>query len=298
LILGFFDNNETHNQTKYKYPYLGKVEDCLDYAKKNRITEIYSCLSPETNKYIYPLAEEAERNFIRFKFVPDFKDYIDLSFHVDLEEGIPVLSLHKEPLDDMTNRIKKRFFDILFSVFVIVFFLSWIIPILTILIKLDSKGPVLFKQNRTGKNNRNFICLKLRTLQVNDDADSLQVTRNDNRVTKLGHFLRKSNLDELPQFFNVLSGSMSIVGSRPHMLKHTEQYSGVYNKYMIRHYLKPGITGWAQINGYRGEIKEQDQLKKRVEYDIWYLENWDIWLDIKIIALTFFSTLIGDKNAF
>lgn len=298
LILGYFDDDDSSSQIKYKYPYLGKVSDCLAYAKKNRITEIYSCQSPENDHALYELAELAEKNFIRFKFVPDFKNYINCDFYVDLEEGIPVLSLHREPLDDMTNRIKKRFFDIAFSAFVIIFFLSWMLPFIAVLIKLDSKGPVLFKQNRTGKNNRSFICLKLRTLQVNELADSLQVTRNDSRITPLGRFLRKSNLDELPQFFNVLAGSMSIVGSRPHMLKHTEEYSGAYDKYMIRHYLKPGITGWAQINGYRGEISEPGQLKSRVEHDIWYLENWNIWLDIRIVSRTFFSTLTGNTNAF
>jgi putative colanic acid biosynthesis UDP-glucose lipid carrier transferase len=270
----------------------------LEYSRRNNVTEIYSCRSPEIDMDLYALADQAEKSFIRFKFVPDFKTYINCDFHVDLEEGIPVLSLHREPLDDMTNRIKKRFFDIAFSAFVIVFFLSWIIPILAMLIKMDSKGPVFFKQSRTGKNNRSFVCLKLRTLQVNDLADTLQVTRSDSRITRLGRFLRKSNLDELPQFFNVLAGSMSIVGSRPHMLKHTTEYSGNYNKYMIRHYLKPGITGWAQINGHRGEINRPEQLKDRVEHDIWYLENWDIWLDVDIIYRTFFTTITGNTNAF
>ena len=298
LILGFFGEKDNSVLFHHQYPYLGKLSECLEYAMTHKITEIYSCQSPELNRDLYELAELAEKNFIRFKFIPDFKNFINCDFYVNLEEGVPVLSLHREPLDDMTNRIKKRFFDIVFSAFVIVFFLSWMIPILAMLIKLDSKGPVFFKQNRTGKNNRSFVCLKLRTLKVNDQADSLQVTRNDQRITPLGKFLRKSNLDELPQFFNVLTGSMSIVGSRPHMLKHTEEYSGVYHKYMIRHYLKPGITGWAQVNGYRGEINKPEQLQSRVEHDIWYLENWDMWLDIKIISATFFSTVTGNTNAF
>jgi putative colanic acid biosynthesis UDP-glucose lipid carrier transferase len=135
-------------------------------------------------------------------------------------------------------------------------------------------------------------------MQINSDEHLRQVTLNDSRVTKLGRFLRKTSLDELPQFVNVLLGNMSIIGPRPHMLVHTNRYSKIMNEYMIRHFLKPGISGWAQVNGYRGEIKEETQLRKRIDHDIWYMENWSIWLDLKIIWMTMYITLKGDKNAY
>jgi putative colanic acid biosynthesis UDP-glucose lipid carrier transferase len=194
--------------------------------------------------------------------------------------------------------MKKRFFDIVFSLFIIVFILSWLMPILAILIKLNSKGPIFFVQWRSGKGNKKFRCFKIRTLTVNEDAHIRQVSRNDSRLTPLGKFLRKANLDELPQFLNVLLGEMSIVGPRPHMLRHTENYSKLLEEYMIRHFIKPGVTGWAQVNGFRGEIKQQEQLRKRIEHDIWYMEHWSLWLDLRVIFLTLYRTFKGDKNAF
>ena len=204
---------------------------------------------------------------------------------------------HKS-VESFSQMLCKRIFDILFSSLIILFILSWLLPILAIIIKFDSEGPVLFIQMRSGKHNRPFRCIKLRSLAINRDADSLQVSRNDHRITKIGKFLRKTSLDELPQFFNVFFGNMSIVGSRPHMLKHTEEYSKMADNYMARHLLKPGITGWAQINGHRGEIKHSDQLKKRIEHDIWYIKNRNLWLDMRIVAATVSLTFKGDQNAF
>jgi putative colanic acid biosynthesis UDP-glucose lipid carrier transferase len=213
-------------------------------------------------------------------------------------DELPILSLRSEPLEDVANSVKKRVFDIVFSLLVIVFILSWLLPILAILIKLNSKGPVFFVQMRSGKDNAPFRCFKFRSLSVNKDAHLKQVTKNDIRITPLGKFLRKSNLDELPQFFNVLMGDMSVVGPRPHMLLHTETFSKVLEEYMIRHFVKPGVTGWAQVNGFRGEIKEPEQLRKRIEHDIWYMENWSLWLDLRVIFLTVYRTVKGDKNAY
>jgi putative colanic acid biosysnthesis UDP-glucose lipid carrier transferase len=295
IIAGIFTDNK---ENAFEVPLLGNISDCIDYARENKITDIYSTLSPKAYPALYNLAQTAEKSFIRFKFVPDLTDYVDDKCQIDFIEDTAVISLRKEPLEDASNQIKKRIFDIIMSSLILLFILSWLIPVLAILIKIDSKGPVFFTQVRSGKNNEPFRVIKLRTLKQNPDADRLQVTRNDDRITKLGRFLRKSNLDELPQFFNVLMGDMSIVGSRPHMLKHTEEYSRLYDNYMLRHYTKPGITGWAQVNGFRGEIKEPMQLQQRVEHDIWYMENWNIWLDIKIIYLTIIKTVCGDKNAF
>src|SRR5579863_3906509 len=196
----------------------------------------------------------------------------------------------------MPARIFKRSFDILFSLFIILFIFSWLCPILAILIKLESKGPVFFSQVRTGINGSRFKCYKFRSMRVNHDADSKQATRNDYRVTRTGAFLRKTSLDELPQFFNVLIGNMSIVGPRPHMISHTEKFERLTDNYKIRHSLKPGITGWAQVSGLRGELVNSETMLKRVDAEIWYLRNWSFSLDLKIIFLTFWITLKGDKN--
>jgi putative colanic acid biosynthesis UDP-glucose lipid carrier transferase len=198
----------------------------------------------------------------------------------------------------MFKRFFKRSFDILFSLFIILFVFSWLYPILAILIKLESRGPVFFVQLRTGRNDLLFKCYKFRSMRINKDADNQQATLNDHRITRIGCFMRKTSLDELPQFFNVLIGNMSIVGPRPHMVKHTEEYSRLTDKYKTRHTLRPGITGWAQILGLRGEVKSPEAMLKRVDADVWYLKNWSFLLDLKIIFLTFWITLKGDKNAY
>lgn len=294
---GYFEDQQEVHEISF-FPILGNRKDCVPYAIENGITEIYSTLSPEKHPYVYELAQTAEINMIRFKFVPDFHLFVNRNIHIDFIQDIPILSLRSEPLEDITARIQKRLFDIMFSVLVITLVLSWLLPILAILIKINSKGPIFFIQLRSGKNNHHFKCYKFRTLTVNKDADVKQVIQNDKRLTKVGKFLRKTNLDELPQFFNVLVGNMSVAGPRPHMLRHTEDYSRILNEYMIRHFVKPGVTGWAQVNGYRGEIKKEEQLRKRIEHDIWYMENWSLWLDLRIVFLTIYVTIRGDKNAY
>jgi putative colanic acid biosynthesis UDP-glucose lipid carrier transferase len=274
------------------------LKDCMKIVKENEVTEIYSTLNPEHYPYLFELAQEAEAQFVYFKFVPDYNIFVNRNIYVDFVNDIPVLSLRKEPLEDTGNRIKKRALDVVLSSLAIIFILSWLIPLIALLIKLDSKGPIFFIQLRSGKNNQPFRCLKFRSLRVNDQADSIQVSRNDNRVTRIGRIMRKTNIDELPQVLNIFLGDMSLVGPRPHMLKHTEQFAELYKEYMIRHFVKPGLTGWAQVNGFRGEIKDNEFLRKRVEYDTWYMENWSLYLDLKIIFLTIVVTLRGDKNAF
>ncbi|MDB5248554.1 MAG: Undecaprenyl-phosphate glucose phosphotransferase [Segetibacter sp.] len=296
-IIGYFDDEETISEVP-NLPVLGKIGGSVQYAIDNNISEIYSTVSPERNLHIYELAQLAETNFIRFKFVPDFRMFINRKVHIDFARNIPILSLRTEPLENLDSQIKKRSFDIAFSLIMIFFILSWLVPLIAILIKLDSRGPVFFTQLRSGKNNRSFLCYKFRSLRVNNDANAKQVTRDDDRFTRLGKFLRKTNLDEFPQFINVFRGEMSIVGPRPHMLKHTAEYSQMLNHYMIRHYIKPGVTGWAQINGYRGEIRNKKDLRGRIEYDIWYMENWSMWLDLRIILLTLYKTIKGDEKAF
>jgi putative colanic acid biosynthesis UDP-glucose lipid carrier transferase len=294
---GFFEEySKVHELSNY--PVIGNLQDCVPYAKSNNIKEIYSTLSPEQFPYLYTLAHEAEQHFIRFRFVPDFRMFVNRQIYVDYFNNIPIISLRSEPLDDIANRIRKRIFDIFVSSLVSIFILSWLIPLLALLIRLESKGPIFFIQHRTGRNNQTFRCLKLRSMRVNKESNEKQASRNDDRFTRVGRILRKTNLDEMPQFLNVLMGDMSIVGPRPHMLRHTEEYSRIIQQYMVRHFMKPGITGWAQVNGFRGEITEEHQLKKRIEHDIWYMENWSVYLDLRIMFLTVMNTIRGDKNAF
>lgn len=294
---GFFEDVESVKELS-SLPIIGDICQCVSYAVDNNVSEIFSTISPERNTSLYNLAQIAEKSLIRFKFVPDFKFYVNRNIHLEYFNDFPVLSLRPEPLEDLSNRIKKRLFDIIFSLFVIFFLLSWLLPLLAIFITLNSKGPIFFLQWRSGKNNKKFRCIKLRTLAINPDSDTRQVTLGDERITSVGKFLRKANLDELPQFFNILFGSMSVVGPRPHMIRHTETYSRLLGEYMVRHFLKPGLTGWAQVNGYRGEIRIEEQLRKRIEHDIWYMENWSLWLDFRVVLQTFVSTLKGEKNAY
>ena len=296
-IIGFCENEENIDELS-GYPILSAVADTMEVCKKYNITEIYSTIAPEHNKDIYTLMKDADQNCIRFKIVPDLGFFINKKMHVDYVEGLPVMSLRHEPLEDINNIIKKRTFDIVVSLLVTIFILSWLIPIVGLLIWLESKGPIFFAQPRSGKNNKDFMCLKFRSMSVNDSANTKQATRDDKRITTIGKFLRRTSLDEFPQFINVLKGDMSIVGPRPHMLKHTEEYSNLIEEYMVRQFLKPGITGWAQVNGYRGETTNVWQMQKRVEYDLWYLENWHLLLDIRIVFMTFANTIKGEENAF
>lgn len=296
-IVGFCEEAENVQELSH-YPILSSVSQTLEICKQYGVNEIYSTVAPEQNQSLYSLIQGADENCIRFKIVPDMGFFFKKQMHIDYLKEIPVISLRKEPLEDLGNRIKKRMFDIVVSFLVTVFILSWLIPLVGLLILLESKGPVFFIQPRSGKNNKAFGCLKFRSMKVSTTAHVLQATKNDNRITRIGTFLRRTSLDEFPQFLNVLRGDMSIVGPRPHMLKHTDEYSRLIGQYMVRQFLKPGITGWAQVNGYRGETRTVDQMQKRVEHDLWYLENWSLFLDMKIMAMTAYNTIKGDQNAF
>ncbi|WP_320167909.1 undecaprenyl-phosphate glucose phosphotransferase [Mangrovibacterium marinum] len=254
-----------------------------------------SFTSSENNTKEY--LDICNRMGIRVRFIPDNQRWFKSRMNMESVGSLAVFNPQEIPLDDIAARISKRAFDILFSSLTIVFLLSWLLPIMAIIIKLNSKGPVFFVQNRTGMNNRDFPCIKFRSMAPNKNADQMQATKNDNRVTSVGRFMRKTNIDELPQFFNVLWGQMSVVGPRPHMLKHTKEYSALIDTYMTRHYVKPGITGWAQVNGYRGETDELWKMEKRVAYDREYMENWSLWWDVVIIWQTVFSPK-SRENAF
>ncbi len=296
-LLGFVEDDINVKELTH-YPVLTNLDNTLQVAKDLNINEIFSTITPEQNKDIYNLMFQSEKECIRFKIVPNLSVFITREVHIEYFGDLPILSLRSEPLDDVGNRIKKRVLDIVVSSFVIIFILSWLIPVLGLLILLESKGPIFFAQLRTGKNKTPFYCLKFRSMRSNKDADLKQATKNDSRVTAIGRFIRKTSIDEFPQFINVFKGEMSLVGPRPHMLKHTTDYSKVVDDYMVRQFLKPGITGWAQINGYRGEITNPEQIKMRVNKDLWYLENWSLWLDIQILFLTVYHVFKGNKNVF
>jgi Undecaprenyl-phosphate glucose phosphotransferase len=295
-FMGYFsDKNE---ETKFPGLHLGTTDRVKNYCMSEHVDEIYCTLPLTETDKIHDLLSFADNHLIRFKLIPDFSGFINKRISIDFYENIPVLSVRNEPLGELVNRIVKRAFDIVFSSLVIIFIFPILFPILAILIKLSSKGPVFFKQLRSGKNNVEFYCYKFRSMAVNENSDKLQAVKGDARITKIGKFLRKTNLDEIPQFFNVFLGQMSVVGPRPHMLKHTEEYAQVVDKFMVRHFVKPGITGWAQVNGFRGETTGSNKMEKRVEFDVWYLENWNFILDIKIVFLTVFNMIRGEKNAY
>jgi len=295
-IAGFFDDNVS---LKYSLPnYLGMTYEVEDYLAQNEIDEVYCTLPGTQDAKILRILNFAEKNMIRFYIVPELYRNVKKSLVLEMIESIPLLTVRTEPLQFAYNRALKRSFDILFSISVLLTIYPVLYVIIGICIKLSSRGPVLFKQVRTGMYGQDFECFKFRTMKVNAEADSLQAVKDDPRKTKVGDFLRKSNLDEFPQFINVLFGDMSVVGPRPHMLKHTELYSFLIDKYMVRHLVKPGVTGWAQVTGYRGETKTLEQMEGRVKRDVWYLENWSFFLDLKIIVLTLVNMFKGEKNAF
>jgi putative colanic acid biosynthesis UDP-glucose lipid carrier transferase len=295
-VLGFFDDNTI---LKDAIPnYLGKIEEIENFVAKNEIDEIYCTIPGANSEKISELMNFAEKNMIRFYIIPDFYRDIKKTMVLDMMESVPLLTIRTEPLQSPYNRFMKRSFDIVFSLLVLIFIYPFIYLIAAILIKSSSKGPIIFKQKRTGIYGKVFQCYKFRTMRMNEDADVLQAVRDDPRTTKTGNFLRRTNLDEFPQFINVLMGDMSVVGPRPHMLKHTELYSMLIDKYMIRHLVKPGITGWAQITGYRGETRTLEQMEGRVKRDVWYLENWSFFLDLKIIVVTLLNMFKGESNAY
>ena len=218
--------------------------------------------------------------------------------HFEMLGNVPVLSIRREPLELLENRILKRTFDIVCAALFLCTIFPFIYIVVGIAIKMNSPGPVFFKQKRSGEDGKEFWCYKFRSMRVNTQCDTLQATEHDPRKTKIGEIIRRTSIDELPQFINVLKGDMSIVGPRPHMLKHTKEYSQLINKFMVRHFVKPGITGWAQVTGYRGETKELWQMEGRVIRDIWYIEHWAFLLDLYIIYKTVYNAIHGEKEAY
>lgn len=300
-FIGFFEDRPERYNLKVRENILGSIDEVNAYALNNDIDEIFCALPYNEEIRIKDLISFGDENLIRVKIVPDMTRF--LSHHlnkieIDYYGQIPVMTLRPEPLENFINRVIKRIFDIGFSVLIITFVLSWLIPIISLIIKLTSKGPVFFKQKRSGFRNQTFDVIKFRTMYVHDDSNAKQATKGDSRITPIGAFLRKTSLDEFPQFINVFFGQMSVIGPRPHMLKHTDEYSKIIDKFMVRHLVKPGITGWAQVNGYRGETRNKQKMEDRVRADVWYIENWSFTLDIKIVFMTIVNLIRGEENAF
>jgi putative colanic acid biosynthesis UDP-glucose lipid carrier transferase len=295
-IYGFFDDNVLLKNTIPNY--LGMTHEVEDFVLENNIDEIYCTLPNSQDEKIIRMFNFSEKHMIRFYLVPEFSRYVKKRLDLESIESVPIMAVRSEPLQFFHNQIIKRIFDIGFSFCFLITLFPVLYIIFGILIKLSSSGPIIFKQTRTGIYGKNFDCYKFRSMKMSDDADEKQAEKDDPRTTWIGQFLRRYNLDEIPQFYNVLKGEMSVIGPRPHMLKHTELYSSFIDKYMVRHLIKPGISGWAQVNGYRGETRTTEQMEGRVRCDVWYLENWSFILDLKIVVITIINMFKGEKNAY
>ena len=298
----FTDNPEFGYQHQITFDIRGKnkinIEDCFDYISNNEVDEIYSSVAELTNKELLQLIDFADNNLKILKFIPDNKEIYTKKLDFTYYGYLPILSLRKIPMEEPFNKFIKRLFDIVLSLTIIVGILSWLTPILGLLIKLESRGPVFFKQKRNGLDYKEFYCYKFRSMTPNPLAHLFQATKQDERVTRVGRIIRKTSMDELPQFINVLKGEMSVVGPRPHMVSHTHMYAGRIDKFMVRHFIKPGITGLAQVSGYRGEVESDEDIIKRVKFDIFYLENWSLLLDVKIAFQTVYNAIRGEDKAY
>ena len=290
-FFGYFSDKKSNDNI------IGKVVEIKDFVLENKIDEIYCSLNEISNDQLKDLVEFADENNKSIKFIPDSNQLFSKNLKIDYYEMFPVLSLQRTMLHEPVTKTFKRVFDILFSLFVIIFILSWLAPLLAILIKFESKGPVFFKQGRPGLDEEEFYCYKFRSMQMNKTTEK-EASKNDPRVTRIGRFLRKTSLDELPQFFNVLFGDMSVVGPRPHLWSQNKTYGNRIKKYMVRHYVKPGITGLAQVRGYRGEIETEEDMVNRIKFDVFYIENWSFALDVKIIVQTVVNIFKGEEKAY
>jgi putative colanic acid biosynthesis UDP-glucose lipid carrier transferase len=293
-LKGIFGNTATINAT-------GTIADSFRFLENNKnIDEIYCAIDELSEKEVNEYVKYANLHHCNIKFVPNTSKLYTKRLRTDYYSYVPVLSIQEGTLNNEINKLIKRSFDIVFSMFIIIFVLSWLTVILFVLIKLESKGPLFYRHKRNGINYKEFYCYKFRSLTITKEVKGTYVKQGDNRVTAIGKFLRKTSFDELPQFINVLKGEMSVVGPRPHMLSYTDDYSKIIDKYnfIYRHHVKPGITGLAQIKGYRGEVETDNDIINRVKYDIFYIENWSLLLDLKIIIQTFINALKGEEKAY
>ncbi len=292
-FLGFFDDNSNEGKQR-----LGNLSDLKDFFDNNPVHEVYIAWDKVPAAQVFSVAETISAYPVKMRIVPELGDFSYKTAELVHYGSLPVIQIHPGPLSYWNNRIIKRLFDVLLSLIVIAGLLSWMIPLLYVISLFGSRRGIFFRQDRTALDGRVFSCIKFRSMWPNKQADEMQATENDHRVTPMGRFLRKYSLDELPQFFNVLLGQMSVVGPRPHMLRHTEEYRKLVKRFMLRHTVKPGITGLAQVNGYRGEIKNNEDIQNRFKYDVKYIENWSFNLDLKIIFVTIWLILTGKLWAY
>lgn len=297
-MIGYYADEEMNHPGMIK---LGSLKDLLEHLEQPETLQIgdemYVCLPRKEQNTLRLLSRFCDKNIIQFFYVPTSQEMVMMNLKRWYINDIEVFSTRENPQDDALNKVLKRLMDVVLSVFFLLLTII-IYPFVFVMIKIQSPGPVFFKQRRTGLNGKSFTMFKFRSMHVNQEADQIQASKDDPRKFPFGNFMRRTSLDELPQFWNVLMGDMSIVGPRPHMLAHTEMYAQLIEKYMVRHLVKPGITGWAQVNGSRGETKELWQMEERVLRDIWYVEHWSIWLDLRIIWMTIRAILVPSKNAY
>lgn len=298
--VGFLDNAGTQlNGCAYQ----GKIKHLSALLKEKRIDEVVIALPNSQNDDIQECIEVCDYYATKARIIPDLQQYASSTVQVNNIGLMPIISIRALPLDKLENRVLKRFFDIAFSISFFIVLGSWLMPLIALAIKLSSKGPIIFKQERWGLNNEKIICYKFRTMESNSvDIDRNgfyhQAVKNDPRVTRLGTFLRRTNMDELPQFWNVLLGNMSVVGPRPHPTPLNIQSMHTVENYMLRHVVKPGISGWAQVNGCRGETRIPGSMQRRVNFDLYYIHRWTFWLDGQIILQTAINIIRGDQNAY
>lgn len=289
-FVGYFTNEENNNKK-------GSIAQSFDFILKNKIDEVYCSVKELTNNQIKEFIDFCDINLKTLKFIPDSEELFSKNLYLNYYDITPILSLRDIPLEDPINNATKRIFDIIFSSIVIILVLSWLIPILGLIIILESRGPIFFQQNRPGIKEKGFGCYKFRSMTLNSRSED-SATRNDARVTRVGKFIRRTSIDELPQFFNVLFGTMSVVGPRPHLWRQNKMYGTKISKYMIRHFVKPGVTGLAQVRGYRGEIETKEDIVNRTKYDVFYIENWSLLLDFNIIIQTVLNMFKGEEKAY
>ena len=295
---GFLDNTITNDEV------IGSLDTLDEKLKMMEIDEVVIALSSQPPELLDEIIRVCNINAVRIHIIPDYFRFLSSRFQISSIGNFPIITARQEPLEEANRRFFKRSFDILFSILVLVFLLSWLYPIIVILIKINSRGKVLFVQKRVGTKNEMFECYKFRTLTSESSKESKAfkpVTFGDKRVTTIGNILRKSNIDELPQFFNVLKGDMSVVGPRPHAIPYQDLYGKIFEEIKMRHNVRPGLTGWAQVNGLRGDVEDEEENNRRtilrMKYDLWYIENWTMRLDFQIILMTIWQMIKGDTKA-
>ena len=298
-ILGFFCDEKKINNENSSHRIIGGINLIQSFCLENSIDEVYISTKNYSPKDTKKIINFCDSNFIRLKIIPSFQEYtLNRRININFYSEIPILHLRKEPLENQFNKLQKRIFDLFFSTIVILTIIPWLFPIVYIIQKLSDKGPVFFIQKRSGQDNIVFNCFKFRTMSESSDNNKVGTLKNDPRITRFGKILRKTRVDELPQFFNVFIGQMSVVGPRPHMISHTKEYAELVDQFLVRQFVKPGITGWAQTTGYIDESKKLREMQDKVKKDVWYIENWTFLLDLKIIVLTILNIFKKDKNAY